>query len=478
MIRMTVAEMLAATCAELLTGSRDAVFEGVVIDSRQAGAGNAFVAFSGERVDGNEYVAQALRAGAGVAVVTREADDDALAAARETGGCIVRARDDDAEAFMLALAGAWRRDNPQWTVVGVTGSVGKTTTKDMLAAAIGASRRVHATKGNFNNLLGVPLTLFAAEPTDEVLVVEMGMNHAGELARISECARPDVAVITNVGTSHIGNLGSREGIARAKAEVVGGMRHGGPVGPTLVMHADDDFTDFIESEFCRSSSVSVLRVGGRDGALTARDVRLDENGLASISIVFQDGASLSGELSLPGQAMVEDALSAMGVSEILGLPREASLLAIGSMKPTSLRVEVAQTERSARIINDAYNASPSSMAAALDLLCSMACSGRRIAVLGEIGELGDMSDRLHVMVGAYAAAKSLDMLCVVGGEAADSLVDGARTMGFSEDRLSRFATAAEAARVLVPVLEPDDLVLVKASRSVGLELFAKEALSV
>lgn len=478
MIRMTVAEMLAATCAELLAGSHDAAFEGVVIDSRQVGAGNAFVAFSGERVDGNEYVAQALRAGASVAVMTREADEDALVAARETGGCIVRARDDDAEAFMLMLAGAWREANPQWIVVGVTGSVGKTTTKDMLAAAIGASRRVHATKGNFNNLLGVPLTLFAAEPEDEVLVIEMGMNHAGELERISACARPDVAVITNVGTSHIGNLGSREGIARAKAEVVGGMRHEGPVEPTLVMHADDDFTALIESEYCVPHGVSVLRVGGRDGSLVARDVVLDENGLASMSLVFADGTSLPGELSLPGEAMVEDALSAMGVAETLKLPREASLAAISSMKPTRLRVEIAQTERSARIINDSYNASPSSMAAALNLLCSMACSGRRIAVLGEIGELGDMSDRLHAMVGAYAAAKQLDMLCVVGGQAADSLVDGARTMGFSDDRLSRFATAAEAARVLVPVLETDDLVLVKASRSVGLELFAKEALSV
>ena len=461
MIRMTVAEMLAATCAELLTGSHDAAFEGVVIDSRQAGEGNAFVAFPGERVDGNTYVAQALRAGANVAVVTREPDEDALTAARETDGCIVRARDDDAEAFMLMLAGAWREANPQWVVVGVTGSVGKTTTKDMLAAAIGASRRVHATKGNFNNLLGVPLTLFAADANDEVLVVEMGMNHAGELTRISACARPDVAVITNVGTSHIGNLGSREGIARAKAEVVGGMRHEGPIRPTLVMHASDDFTDFIASEYCEPSGVSVLRVGGRDGSLTARDVELDENGLASMTVVFADGASLPGVLSLPGQAMVEDALSAMGVAEVLGLPRDASLAA-----------------RSARIINDSYNASPSSMAAALDLLCSMTCAGRRIAVLGEIGELGDMSDRLHAMVGAYAAAKHPDMLCVVGGEAADSLVDGARTMGFSDDRLSRFATAAEAARVLVPVLEADDLVLVKASRSVGLELFAKEALSV
>ncbi len=478
MIRMTVAEMLAATCAELLAGSRDAVFEGVVIDSRQAGSGNAFVAFAGERVDGNRFVAQALDAGASVVVVTRDVDEDALRVARETGGCIVRARDDDGEAFMLMLAGAWRAANPQWTVVGVTGSVGKTTTKDMLAAAIGASHRVHATKGNFNNLLGVPLTLFAAAPEDEVLVVEMGMNHAGELARISACARPDVAVITNVGTSHIGNLGSREGIARAKAEIVGGMRHDGPVHPTLVMHDGDDFTDFIESEFCRPSDVSVLRVGGRAGVPRARDVELDENGLASFSLVFQGGTSFMAKLSLPGQAMVEDALSAMGVAQVLGFTLEPSLDAICSMKPTSLRVEVAQTERSARIINDSYNASPSSMAAALDLLCSMACAGRRIAVLGEIGELGEMSDRLHVMVGAYAAAKPLDMLCVVGGEAADSLVDGARTMGFSDDRLSRFATAAEAARVLVPVLETGDLVLVKASRSVGLELFAKEALSV
>lgn len=483
MIRMTVGELIAATGARLVCGSDAVAFEGVSLDSRTVGAGGAFVAFAGEKVDGNRFVASAVTAGAAVAVLTAEPDPQALDEAQRTGATLVRAADDDGERFMLALAEAWRLRNPQWVVVGVTGSVGKTTTKELLAAGLGAVRRMHATKGNLNNTLGVPLTLFATPADAEVLVVEMGMNNAGELARIVRAARPQVAVITNVGTSHIGNLGSREGIARAKAEVVGGLVAAGDeaaiaVEPTLVMTDADDYADFIERVFCVPAGVRVLRVGTPGSAVWARSTTLNDEGKASVALGFGADplASLAGTLSLPGRAMVCDLLSALGVVEALGLARDEAFAAMCALASSHMRLEVRQTTTSPRVIDDSYNASPASMASSLDVMASLPCAGRRVAVLGEMGELGDEAARLHALVGAYAAAKRPDLLVLVGGPLADAMAEAARTMGFSQDHLVRFATAADAARVMVPVLAHDDVVLVKASRAVGLDLFAREVL--
>lgn len=475
MIRMTIADMMRATDAALVAGDKTTEFEGLDIDNRRVGKGGAFVAFAGERVDGNGFCAKALEDGAAVVVMTAEPTDDVLEAARRTGGAVVRAANDDGERFLLSLAKAWRDLHEDWTVVAVTGSVGKTTTKEMLAAGIGACRRVHATEGNFNSVLGVPLTLFRAPDDAEVLVVEMGMNHAGELARMSTAARPDVAAITNVGTSHIGLLGSRQAIADAKAEVVGGMRHESAT-PALVLTATDDFADYITRTYCEPAGVRVCAVGGVDGMVRATDVTFDDEGRASFSLVFGDGRRLPGSLSLPGRAMVADLLSAMGVVDVLGLDRERALEAIRTMRPARMRMNVQQNPGTPRVIDDSYNASPTSMAAGLDVLCSMACEGRRVAVLGEMGELGQESTRLHAMVGAYAAAKGVDLLVLVGDEGAREMREAAVTMGFSEDSIELFGGAREAARVMGPVLEAEDLVLVKASRAVGLDQFAREVL--
>ncbi len=476
MICMSVHNVLAATGATLVAGSEQVTFEGVCIDSRLVGGGAAFVAFAGDKVDGNKFAVAAFEGGAHVVVITTTPTERMEDAATACGGALLRAANDDGEEFMLALAEAWRDQNPQWTVVGVTGSVGKTTTKEMLAAGIGACKRTHATSGNLNSLLGVPLTLFAASPDDEVLVVEMGMNNAGELARIVKATQPHVAVITNVGTSHIGNLGSREGIARAKAEVVSGLRGRGDVPPTLVLTDGDDFSDFIEREFCEPAGVRTLRVGASGGAVYATSVTTDDDGLPTARLVFADGSEYGVSLLLPGRAMVTDLLSAMGVVEALGLNRADALAAIGAMKAAHMRLEVRQQGESPRVIDDSYNASPSSMAAALDVLCSIRCEGRRIAVLGEIGELGDEAARLHALVGAYAAAKPLDLLVLIGSGDARHMAEAAFTMGYSEDKLERFGTVDEAVRVVRPLLNANDLVLVKASRAAGLDQFAKEVL--
>jgi UDP-N-acetylmuramoyl-tripeptide--D-alanyl-D-alanine ligase len=206
-------------------------------------------------------------------------------------------------------------------------------------------------------------------------------------------------------------------------------------------------------------------------------VTLDDEGLPTATLVFADGLELGCTLEVPGRHVVSDLLLAMAIVWRLGVDREAAAQAIARMPRTGMRLEVKTAPGRPRVIDDSYNASPNSMAGALDVLASMACTGRRVAVLGEIGELGDQSPLLHGLVGAYAAAKGLDLVAFVGGEAARQMADAARTMGFSDDRLELFGSCDQALATLAPVLAEDDLVLVKASRFMGLDAFAKGVLA-
>ncbi|OUO34625.1 UDP-N-acetylmuramoyl-tripeptide--D-alanyl-D-alanine ligase [Olsenella sp. An290] len=478
MIRMSIAELARATGAAVLVEGARGVEGEVVIDSREAGPGCLFIAFAGERVDGNAYLAPAARAGAAAVVATAEVPAEALEAAHAAGCAVLRAEGDDGEEFMLRLAGAWRALHPDWLVLAVTGSVGKTTTKEMLAAGVGATRRCHATRGNFNNLIGLPLTVLSAPEDAEVLVCELGMNHLHEIERMSRACRPALAAITNVGTSHIGILGSRENIARAKAEVVSGLVAHDGVGPALALASSGDFTPFIAERFCAPAGVEVLPVGTGAGDLVrAGEVTLDACGRARLTVSCADGWSREVRLSLPGAKIVDDLLLALALIWRAGLDRDAAVGAIERMEATSMRLDVRTAASGARVIDDSYNAAPASMASSLDVLCSMDCAGRRIAVLGEMGELGDEAARLHGYVGAYAAAKGVDLLVLIGGELAAEVAEAARTMGLSEDAIESFPTVDDAARVIGPVLSDGDLVLVKASRAAGLDAFVKGVLA-
>ena len=249
MIHLSASDIASATGATLLLPGTREVSGAAAIDSRRAGEGSLFVAFAGERVDGNAYLCAAARAGAAAVVASREPSEVELAELGSLGCAVLRAASDDCEEFLLRLAARVRADHPEWLVVGVTGSVGKTTTKDMLAAAFGSQRRTHATEGNLNNLIGLPLTVLSAPDGAEVLVCELGMNHAGEIERLAAACRPALACVTNVGTSHIGLLGSRENIARAKAEVVSGMAPARDVAPALALLSSGDFTPLIADGF-------------------------------------------------------------------------------------------------------------------------------------------------------------------------------------------------------------------------------------
>lgn len=476
MIQITVGDIVAATGARSCNGHAGRVCRGCEIDSRKVSGGTIFVAFPGEHVDGNSFASSAIESGAGAVVLTIDPDDDLLALA-DDHDCAVLMCDDPTQ-FLLDLAHAYRKTLDA-TVIGVTGSIGKTTTKDSLAKMLSCRYRTFVTSGNLNNLIGMPLTILAAPEDTEMLVLEMGMNATGEISRLTRCANPSFAVITKVGTSHIGMLGSRENIARAKAEIIEGMVPAcDGAAPLLILHGEDDFTSFIEHDFAAPAGVRTLTCG-TSGANDVRfgNVSVNELGQPSFSVVFDDGTELDTRVALPGAQAVINVVYAATLAHHLGVAADEIDHTLGSLTITGRRQDVRRAVCGARVIDDSYNAAPESMAAALDLLCSLPCEGARLAVLGEMGELGDESDRLHALTGAYAAAKKLALLVCVGGEGAQQMAAAARLMGMADDQIVLFDSTESLIERMSTMMSDGDVVLVKGSRFVGLDRFVEEVCS-
>lgn len=482
-MRLTAKQIQGFTQARWLAGPQDALCLSVSVDSRTAEKNLLFVAFAGERVDGNNFVEQAIQNGATCVCMTAEPSEAQLAAAEAAGCALLRAEADDGEEFLLRLAQGWRELHPRWLVVGVTGSVGKTTTRQMIAEALASTYTTHATKGNFNNLIGMPLSVLGATDETEALVVEMGMNHFGEIDRLARAAAPQIGVITNVGTAHIGILGSRENIAHAKGEICRHLQSANTVaGAThkqLCMVSEDDFTPFIRQNFAEPAGVSVCLVGySASSQLHAEQLELDAQGQAQFEAHYADGQVVPCQMPVPGRALVSDMLLALQVADLCGVERTRAAQSIAHMQATHMRLEaVGGTNGKPRMLDDSYNASPASVAAALDVLCSMDVFGRRVAVLGEIGELGDHAERLHALIGAYCAAKNLDLLVFIGTEFAPLMRSAALEMGASDDKILVFASVDAALEVLKPIFVEQDCVLVKASRAAGLDQFVKGVLA-
>ncbi|MDM8299691.1 UDP-N-acetylmuramoyl-tripeptide--D-alanyl-D-alanine ligase [Collinsella tanakaei] len=476
MIEIAVKRIEEVCSVRVLAADPERICRGCVIDSRLVERDSIFVAFPGERVDGNDFALSAIEAQAGCVVLTREPSADVLEAAARTG-CAVLLSDDPTE-FLLDLAHEFRMSLP-CTVIGVTGSIGKTTTKDSLAALLSARYRVHVTAGNYNNLIGMPLTILAAPRDTEVMVLEMGMDGFGQIERLSQCARPDYAVITKIGTSHIGFLGSRENIARAKAEILAGMDASGTCerggAPALVLNGEDDFTPFIIEQFARPAGIEVILCGTSEGDdVHCGAIELDDHGCPLFTLTFADGSHIDTKLAIPGAQSVTNALFAAALAHRLGIDAATIDERFGALQITGRRTQVRDAACGARIIDDSYNAAPESMAAALDLLCSLPATGRRMALLGEMGELGGEGERLHALTGAYAAAKKLDELVCVGGDNARCMAEAARLLGMPEERVHTVSDTEAAIGLVAGDLRPDDLVLVKGSRFVGLDRFVEE----
>ena len=429
----------AAGAALVRDGAGDEGPVRAVIDSRAVEPGDLFVGLPGARADGGAFAAAALWDGAWGVLVAPEWTDEATAAAGDRAGGAVLAAERPLAA-LGALARAWRRELDA-QVIAVTGSVGKTSTKDLIAALLAPHLRVAASRENFNTEVGLPVEVLSAPAGTDVLVLELAMRGFGQIAELTAICEPDVGVITNIGPVHLEQVGSLDGVARAKGELPVGMRDGATV---VVPAGEDHLRPYLRPEL----RVTTFGTGG--------DVDLRKG------TVFAHGQALSLELPFTAAHTRRNLLAAVGAAWAVGVRPEGSV----EVRFSALRGERVALGTGAVVINDCYNANPLSMRAALDDLAAQETEGRRVAVLGDMLELGPDEREHHREVGAYAAGAGVDLLVAVGPRAA-AMVDP-----FGGEARA-VANAREAAVVARELLAPGDLVLVKGSRGVGLEVVAE-----
>lgn len=460
MLTLSASRLADIADGEVVFGSPDAMVNGLTTDSRSVTPGCAFVAFEGEAVDGHAFVAAAFAAGARVAVVTRW--DDGLAAAvgeaaRPDKTAVVRVP--YAADAVRALA-AHHRSRLHCPVVGLTGSTGKTTTKDFLAAALAIRFKVVATRGNRNNELGVPLTILEARADTDVLVVEMGMRGTGQIEALCALARPTIGLVTNIGQTHLEAMGSQEAILHAKGELVRCI----PADGSVFLNGDDSWSRRLADE----TAAPVTWYGlGEDADVRATDLEVDEVGRPTVTLQAM-GESTRLTLPMPGRHNAYTAAAAAAVALHFGLTLEEIAGALSAVEISDMRMQVFTAASGVTVINDAYNASPTSVRAAVVALSDIRTGGRRVAVLGDMAELGSFEELAHFRLGEDVARSGIENLVTVG-ERALRISDGARATGMSAERVRPCATVDEASEVLDDLLEAGDTVLVKASRSMGLE---------
>ncbi len=440
--------ILECTRGTLRQGTLERGVSGLTTDSREVEPGEFFVALKGDRFDGHHYVELCARSGAGGAIVERLW----VAPTLPTEFALVAV--DDVLLAYQKIAACYRQ-SLSLKVVAITGSNGKTSTKDLTAAVLSQQFRVAKTQGNLNNHIGVPKTLLNAGRNDEVLVLEIGMNHSGEIAPLAAMAQPDVAVITNVGSAHIEFMKTRDAIAQEKGMLAEAV---GPSG-WVIMPADDDFA----ASIARRTAARVLTVGTSRGDLRAEAIAADAHG--STFQVVESDTRVDVTLPVPGRHMVINALLAMAVGRVRGIPLRDCAQGVARAQLTKGRLEL-KTVSGVRILDDSYNANPDSMIAALRTLKAIPMTGRRIAVLGRMGELGEFSEAGHRQVGDAVAAEQIDHLITVGSEAR-FIAENATASGMSN--VTTAVDVAEAARYLGDIANVDDLVLVKGSRSAAME---------
>lgn len=451
MIPMTVKELLEATGGRLMGGSQDVnkEFTGVKTDNRECTAGDLFIAIVGEKNDAHRFIPGALEKGAAGCLISREPES------YEADRFYVLVKD-----TTLALGDLARcyRGKFHIPVIGVTGSVGKTTTKDMIAAVLSARFNVLKTAGNLNNNFGVPRMLLQLEKEHEIAVIEMGMNHLGEIDYLTKIARPDAAVITNVGDAHIGNLGSRENILKAKSEIFAGLSEKG----IAVLNGDDGLLRTLEGKI-----PFPIRWAGQGEDCDYRAVDIDDSFPDKLVFTAKTPhGSFPLEVPQPGRHMLYSVMTAAALGQYFGMTNEEIAQGVSSYVPTAMRLDIRELEGNTVLYNGAYNANSDSMISALRTMCA-ARTARKAAVLGDMLEQGDFEEELHRKVGRAAAECRLDTLVTVGRAAGAYLADEAKKAGLKDVRVCR--DLEEAKEVLKDLVMEDTAILFKASHSMHLE---------
>ena len=466
MLRFTVEEVAAATGGAVLKRGRRKTVDGVSIDSRTVASGGLFIPIIGRRHDAHGFIPQALERGAAAVLIQR----DRLAGLEleKTGGVWVIGVEDSTRA-LGDLAAFYRRrfDIP---LVAVTGSSGKTTTKDMAAAMLG--KNVHKTEGNLNNLFGLPLSLFGLEGRHRVSVVELGMNRPGEIERLTEIARPSVGIITNVGPVHLDFMKTVSRVRDAKAEMAHVMAKQGE--GVLVLNADNPHCLAVADRFYKKLAGRIVLFGRIAAAdVQAADIRpLRQEGTAFTLRMGTEWRAV--HLRTPGDHNVSNALAAAAAAWTLGAPADDVAAGLEGFRPAPMRMEVFHLPEGLHVVNDAYNANPDSMAAALKTFAGLSNGGRSVAVLGDMLEMGKRAAAAHRSVGAAVARLAqrpkgrIDHLLVVG-ERARLMADEAVKRGMTRKKVTVCETPDEAARWLRRHTRPGDWVLLKGSRGMGME---------
>lgn len=442
---LEVAQIVGAGAEGLDAGVR---VTGAVVDSRLVKPGDLFFALKGDFLDGHDYAAEALRKGAAAVVAGRPVED-------EIAPVITVADPIDA---LTALSG-WLRDVLNPTVVGVTGSTGKTSVKDLLAAILGTKMQVVASEKSFNNELGVPLTLTRIRPETQVAVVEMGARGPGQIRRLCELVRPHVGIVTNVGVTHFETFGSRTAIAQAKGELVEAV----PAGGAVVLNADDPLVSEMASR--RGDLVDVFSFGTSPGAwLRAEGVQIDRMGRPTFRIVQGSQRGIWVTLQASGIHQVTNALAACAAAMSLGMTLQECRVGLELAEISPWRMQVREVG-GAVIVNDAYNANPTSVASALQTCAQMTGErGRLLVILGHMAELGSLAETEHLRVGALTASLASRLVAV--GPGAAPIAAGALQEGMTD--VTKVDSAGEAAAA-IGRLEPGDVLLIKASRMAALE---------
>src|SRR5437588_659995 len=467
-MRWTIAQVAKVLVARTGAGLDPlARLAGVSIDSRSVRPGELFIAIHGPRHDGHDHVAGALERGALAAMVAAAKVDQFPDAIRAS--CLVV--DDTFVAlkqFARAVREAWGGK-----IAGVTGSVGKTTTKEILAALLGARFRVLKSEGNFNNEYGLPLTLFRLHETHEAAVLEMGMSRRGELSRLAEIARPDVGVVTRVSPAHLEFFSSVDENALAKRELIEGLNGR---GSTAVLNADD----LRVAAFGPYAPGRVLTYGIEKQAFFMAEEIEDRGALGSTFDYVSPEGRVRLELTVPGRHAIANALAALAAASVWGIGAAEAQSVFNTLRAPAMRGELLRFSNGAALINDSYNSSPAALQAMTELLAATPNFQRRILVAGEMRELGNSSPELHREAGQFAAKTGkVDWVIGVAGDASQ-IAEGAVAAGSPRERTKFFATPQEAAEFLETLVSPGDLLLVKGSRGVKMEqivdaLIAKHA---
>ena len=442
---LTFNEIKEAVGGEVILEGTAAVYNSINTDTRKIAAGDVFIALKGENFNGNKFMKQAIESGALLCIVDElHTDTKGINSAG-----IIKVQ--DTRKALLDLAGYYRK-KLRTKIIGITGSTGKTSTKDLTAAALSKKFKVLKTKGNFNNEVGLPIMIFSLDNSYDIAVLEMGMNNLEEIHRMAQAARPDIALITNIGMTHIGNLGSKENILKAKLEIADFFGKDN----TLIVNSDSDLLGNLGSRPYRVISTSAFS----EAEYSAHDIELgDENVSFRVSERRTEFINPI-RIGVPGRHTVNNALLAIACARLLGMSMEEISEGFGNLEKTAMRLDIIRGEKFI-IINDCYNANPDSMKSGIDVLRNLN-SKRHVAILGTMGELGKEAWEAHRMIGEYAKKSGADLLITLGQ------YNDAFKAGFG-DNCFTFDNYDEAVEFAVDYLEKGDAVIVKASRSMKFE---------